>query len=263
MKTSAPRLAPITFATLLVAVFVLAMAEPANADTCSPQTTYEGGCTITSTVTTDTVDLTATDTSSTPTTTSPRTTPRGTPPPVTTCSDPASTTCYRPVPATVTAPVTVADIASFRPMPPVDHMEPDGWTVAGLATNFFATGGRHVVDGVLLGSAAQVRFTPVYWSWTYGDGASAGHPFPGGTWAAQGVREFDATATSHVYAERGTYTIDLVVEYAAEYRYAGSGWVDVVGTVILPANRLVITAGGARTVLVERECTRNPAGPGC
>jgi len=248
-------------------LFVLAalsgsLAQGATDANCSVVVISAGNCpTVTANVTTDTVDLTgtSTDPGAGPTTTGPRTST----PPVSTCNDPASTTCYRPMPATVTAPVSVADIASFRPSPPTDHMEPDGWTVAGLATNFYATGGQHVVDGELLGAAAQVRFTPVYWSWSYGDGSSAGHPFPGGTWAAQGVREFDPTGTSHVYAQRGTYYVDLDVEYAAEYRYGSGEWVGVVGTLVLPANRLVITAGGAKTVLVERECTRNPAGPGC
>lgn len=179
------------------------------------------------------------------------------------CADPASTTCIRPYIATVTAPVTLADIASFRPDPAVDHSEPNGWTIAGLDTNFYATGGRQIIYGALLGQPTAVRFTPVGWHWSYGDGAAARHPFAGGTWAAQGVREFDPTSTSHVYGSYGTYSIDLEVDLAAEYQFAGGSWVEIDGVITLSANRLVITVGDARTVLVERECTRNPAGPGC
>ncbi len=173
--------------------------------------------------------------------------------------------CYlgprtHPEPATA---VTLADIASFRPDPSVDNMEPNGWTIAGLDTNFYATGGAHIKDGTLLGQPASVRFTPVTWYWSYGDGTSASRAFPGGTWAAQGIREFDPTGTSHVYREYGTYYIDLDVDYAAEYRFAGGSWTPIAGVLTLPANRLVITAGNAKTVLVERECTRNPVGPGC
>jgi hypothetical protein len=108
-----------------------------------------------------------------------------------------------------------------------------------------------------------VRFTPVSWHWSYGDGAEASHPYPGATWSAQGIPEFYPTATSHVYAERGTYSIDLDVDFGAEYRFAGGPWVGIAGVLTVPADRLVITVGDARTVLVQHECTRNPSGPGC
>lgn len=183
--------------------------------------------------------------------------------PLADCADPLSTVCVRPYIATVTAPITLADIAAFRPIASADHMEPNGWAIAGLDTNFYATGGAHIVDGTLLGQPASVRFTPVEWHWSYGDGSAASHPYPGGTWAAQDVAEFGPTPTSHVYGRFGTYSIDLDVEYAAEYRFAGGPWVGIAGTLTVPANRLVVTVGSANTVLVERECTRDPAGPGC
>jgi hypothetical protein len=160
-------------------------------------------------------------------------------------------------------PITLADIARFRPDPGVDSVEPNGWMIVGLDTNFFATSGVLVRDGVLLGQPASVRFTPVAWHWTYGDGTAATRGTPGAPWAAQGIHEFDPTTTSHVYRAPGTYYIDLTIDYTAEYRFAGMPWLDVAGTLSLPANRLVAVAGDAKTVLVERECTLNPAGPGC
>ena len=166
-------------------------------------------------------------------------------------------------PAVQGGPVTLADIAAFRPRADVDNMEPQGWTIVGLHTNFFADGGAHIVDGTLLGQSASVRFTPVAWRWDYGDGASASYPFPGAPWVAQGIAEFDPTGTSHVYREYGSYRIDLTVTYTAEYRFAGGPWLGIAGTLALPADPLSITVGDAKTVLVQRECTRNPAGPGC
>lgn len=162
-----------------------------------------------------------------------------------------------------TQPVTLADIASFRPDPGIDTMEPNGWMVVGLDTNFVASGGRHVKDGSLLGQPASVRFTPVAWHWTYGDGTSRTAATPGATWAAQSMREFSPTSTSHVFTAAGTYYIDLTIDFRAEYRFAGTGWIPISGILSLPANRLVATAGDAKTVLVERVCTENPAGPGC
>ena len=161
------------------------------------------------------------------------------------------------------SPITLADIASFRPDPGVDHMEPNGWAVIGLDTNFYATGGTHVKNGTLLGLPASVRFTPVAWHWTYGDGESATRGTPGTTWQAQGIHEFDPTPTSHVYRAPGTYTIDLTIDFSAEYSVAGVPWTPIAGTLPVPANRLVITVGDAKTVLVEHECTANPGGPGC
>ena len=166
-------------------------------------------------------------------------------------------------PADATPAVTLADLASFRPAAGGNHMEPDGWVVAGLDANFYSTGGVQVVDGTLLGQPASVRFTPVRWTWSYGDGSTATRSTPGGTWQSQGIREFDPTPTSHVYRAYGTYYVDLVIGYAPDYRFAGRDWTRIPGVLDRAANQLVITAGDAKTVLVERECTRNPRGPGC
>lgn len=181
---------------------------------------------------------------------------------------PPAPVCTIPAPrcqewGVITLTPTLNDIAAFRPVPEVDHMEPNGWFVVGLDANFFATGGVQVVDGVLLGQPASVRFTPIRWRWQYGDGNSATRSTRGGTWDALGIREFSVTPTSHVYERAGTYFIDLTVGYRAEYTFSGGSWGTIPGTLWLPANRLVATVGGAKTVLVERDCTANPGGPGC
>lgn len=162
-----------------------------------------------------------------------------------------------------TNPLTIIDLASFKPRPGTDHMEPNGWMIVGLDTNFYAATGNEIVDGTLLGQPASVRFTPVAWHWTYGDGTSATRRTAGSTWAAQGIQQFDPTATSHVYRKAGSYYIDLSIEFGAEYKFATGDWVPVDGTIAVPANRLKATAGSAKTVLVNRDCTQNPSGPGC
>lgn len=160
-------------------------------------------------------------------------------------------------------PVTLSDLAVFRPQAAVQYMQPDGWMVVGLPTNFVAVIERHVVSGTLLGLPADVRFTPVAYRWRYGDGTAARLGSRGASWKTLGLREFDPTPTSHVYAASGTYVIELDVEYTAEYRFAGGSWTSLSGVIVLPANDLVATAGGAVTVLVDRDCARAPAGPGC
>jgi hypothetical protein len=159
--------------------------------------------------------------------------------------------------------VTINDLKNFKPVPGTDHMQPNGWMVVGLSTNFYSVVGVEVQNGALLGQPASVRFTPISWHWTYGDGTAATHPTPGGTWAAQGIPEFDPTPTSHTYTAEGTYFIDLSITFRAEYKYATGNWTPVFGTITLPANRLEATAGDAKTVLVNHDCTQNPSGPGC
>jgi hypothetical protein len=165
--------------------------------------------------------------------------------------------------AAAAEPITIRDIASFIPTPGRQQMEPDGWTVAGLDTNFYAITQQHVVPGTLLGRPADVRFTPTAFHWNYGDGTAATKPTKGGTWAALGLEEFEPTPTSHVYEQLGDYTITLSITFAAEYRFDGSAWRAVVGTITLPANDLHLRVGTAKTVLVEDDCLANPSGPGC
>ena len=159
--------------------------------------------------------------------------------------------------------ITLADIASFTPRASVARMEPNGWMVVGLDTNFYAVGSAQIVDGELLGRPASVRFTPVSYHWAYGDGVAATRSGTGATWAAQHIAEFDPTPTSHVFRAKGTYTITLSVDVRAEYRFDGGGWNSIAGTFPVPANPLIAKAGDAKTVLVDKDCRAHPSGPGC
>jgi hypothetical protein len=142
-------------------------------------------------------------------------------------------------------------------------MEPKGWTVVGVETNFYSRAVTQVQDGELLGQPASVRFTPVRFRWSYGDGTEALLRTRGDTWASQNIGEFDKTDTSHRYRAIGAYEVEHTIEFAAEYRYAGGDWTPIAGTIPTAANRLAVSVGGARTVLVARECTQNPAASGC
>ena len=108
-----------------------------------------------------------------------------------------------------------------------------------------------------------MRFTPIRYHWTYGDGTHATRSSKGGTWAALGLREFDATPTSHIYEREGEYTIRLMIDFAAAYRYGGGDFAAIDGVIDLRANDLHVSVDGAKTVLVDRDCVTDPAGPGC
>ena len=163
----------------------------------------------------------------------------------------------------ITAPITLADLVNFTPVAGIDHMEPDGWMVVGLNTNFYATVESGVQTGLLLDLPASVRFTAERYRWSYGDGGSATRSTRGSSWEVSGVGEFDRTTTSHIFRAAGTYFIDLTIDYRAEYQYAGGPWVSISGTIPVAANRLVGAAGGANTVLVGYDCAQHPSGPGC
>lgn len=162
-----------------------------------------------------------------------------------------------------THPITLADIASFRPAIGTNRMEPDGWMVIGLDTNFYATGNSSVKHGELLDKSAAVRFTPVGWHWDFGDGSGLDSGSPGASWQQLGLDEFAPTATSHVFAAPGSFTIVLTIDYAAEYQFDGSGWVPIAGVLPVASNPLSARAGDAQTVLVGRDCEQNQRGPGC
>lgn len=167
------------------------------------------------------------------------------------------------IPAPASA-VTLSDIAHFAATPGEILTEPSGWAVIGLPLNAVSTATTHTVDGPLLGRSATVRFTPVGWSWDFGDGTTLRTSTGGARWRDLGVPEFDPTSSSHVYATRGTRTVTLVTDFRAEYRLDGGAWLPIPGTLSLPAAApATVRAVAARTALVARDCRADPRGPGC
>ncbi|MFO7690545.1 MAG: hypothetical protein R6W83_08320 [Cryobacterium sp.] len=174
-----------------------------------------------------------------------------------------------PVPAEPATPgepgavlvVTISDLISFTPAVATQTMQPAAWMAVGLETNFIGTASAHIEQGDLLGYPAQVRFNPAAFTWNYGDGTTG--TGTGATWEALGVPEFSETTTSHVYSNPGPYDVTLTVEYTAEYRFAGSIWQPVVGTVSSTSPPLAAPAVIVRTVLVAENCLQNPRGVGC
>ncbi len=159
--------------------------------------------------------------------------------------------------------VTLRDIASFRPSTPTNEIEPAGWAVVGLPANFVAEASVQTRSGTLLGRSAEVRFHPVAYRWTHSDGAVVQSSTPGATWAELGQAEFTATATSHAYATSGEFTVELAVVYVAEYRFDGSVWRWIDGTLTIPGTPQQVLVGEFDTVLVTGDCNVAPDGPGC
>ncbi|SFR83663.1 hypothetical protein SAMN05428970_2844 [Agromyces sp. CF514] len=170
-----------------------------------------------------------------------------------------------PVPEVPGEPtVTLRDIASFRPSIGGDVMEPNGWAVVGLPANFVSsTSGPQTRAGSLLGRPAAVRFTPVGYAWASSDGGRAASAGPGATWSQLGLREFTATDTSLVFERSGTFEVRPTITFAAEYRFDGSAWRAIDGTLEVPAAPRSVLVGEFDTVLVAGDCHARPDGPGC
>lgn len=129
--------------------------------------------------------------------------------------------------------------------------------------NLVATASVEEITGELLGFPAAVRFTPVGYVWDYGDGTTGNTVTGGASWEALGVPELSKTATSHVYAGRGEYTVTASVVLSAEYRFAGRPWRPIAGTLEITGSPSPVSVKTARTVLVRGSCLKFPNDPGC
>lgn len=159
--------------------------------------------------------------------------------------------------------VTLRDIATFHPAAHTHTAEPAGWAVLDLPANAVADVEAVTRSGTLFGRPVEVRFHPVSYRWVYSDGGTVGSTDPGATWAELGQREFTETATSHVYRSKGEHTARLDVVYVAEYRFDGSVWRWIDGTLTIEGTPQPVLVGELDTVLVTGPCTTHPDSPGC
>ncbi|KJL49196.1 hypothetical protein RS84_00308 [Microbacterium hydrocarbonoxydans] len=158
--------------------------------------------------------------------------------------------------------ITITDLASFAPKPTALAVEPGNAGIANMPANFLAAESVHTQTGTLFDIPLTVRFTPIAYDYTYGDGTTATITTPGRSWADLGQAQFTPTPTSHVYMERGTYEADVDVRYTAEIDF-GLGWYPVSGELTSDGPSQQIQIFEAHTALVAHTCTERPTAPGC
>lgn len=164
-----------------------------------------------------------------------------------------------PPPAVVTpptppqAPRQASDLRSFSPNRPGLAVQPGEWTMPRLPTNFVAQASEHTQRGSLLGWPVEVRFRPVRFAWSFGDGQHSTWSFRGSTWSALGQRQFTPTSTSHVYAAPGSYTVGLRVFYTVDFRFVGQSWTSLRGEVNADAPSARVRVLTVSPLLVEAE----------
>jgi hypothetical protein len=183
------------------------------------------------------------------------------------CDTPTELCLGRPAPADPVEAagfpaVTLADLASFRPTTPRLTGEPAGFGVVRMPTNFVAAASTQEITGVLLGYPVTVRFVPVSYVFSYGDGQTRRAGTGGVAWTASGSPQFTPTDTSHVYEDRGTYASSVTVEYSAAVDF-GVGWQAVDGVVTARTGDYPVQVVGVRTALVEHTCAEDPHAAGC
>ncbi|WP_433584467.1 PKD domain-containing protein [Microbacterium hydrocarbonoxydans] len=158
--------------------------------------------------------------------------------------------------------ITLTDLAQFAPAPATLSAEPSNAGIADMPTNFLGAASVHTQTGSIFGFPVTVRFTPVAYDYTYGDGISATVTTAGRSWEELGQAQFTPTPTSHVYADRGTYTAGLSIRYSAEVDL-GRGWYPIAGKLTIPTAPQQIQIFEAHTALVAHTCTERPTAPGC
>lgn len=248
---------------VLASVFIAAGGFPAECDAAG----WGQNCEVSSSG--STVDLSATQSNSgssapsSPSQDSPGPPAYGAPAPQPSPEDCGPLGCRGNYDVVLIPDVTVSDLASFRPATPRLTGEPAGFAVVGMPANLVAAASVQSIPGTLLDWDVTVRFTPISYEFDHGDGTTEIRATGGATWAQLGQAQLTPTPTSHVYRERGTYSVSVTVRYAAAVDFGTGTWRPVPGYVTATSGGYGVQALEARSALVDRTCVEDPDGPGC
>lgn len=150
-----------------------------------------------------------------------------------------------------TPPQSLSDVVQFAPGATSFVQEPAGWSLPLLPTNVYSTAVETTQSGELLGWPIEVRFTPVAYRWTFGDGSTRLNRIPGESW---GARQFSSSATSHIYELSGDYRISLEVSYEASYRFDGGAFLGLPGEITRSGGEQSVEVLSVTPVLVNKGC---------
>lgn len=125
--------------------------------------------------------------------------------------------------------------AYFSPDETSAAVSPSNNLSEGQTATFFSDPKVHYRLGSVLGKSAEVRFSPISATWTFGDGSSAS--------GAQATHQFGA----------GVFSVEVTIIYAVSYRFSGQdSWVADPGQIEMPAMVLVnVGDSGSQEALLE------------
>jgi len=149
--------------------------------------------------------------------------------------------------------------ANFSPDESSAAVSPSNNLSEGQTATFFSDPKVHFRLGSVLGQAAEVRFSPIAATWTFGDGSTA-----------SGAR------AAHIFGA-GNYSVEVTITYAVSYRFAGQlSWVADPGQIEMPASVFVSVGDSgnleappepstqaATPYLVSANCLANSRALGC
>ncbi len=138
--------------------------------------------------------------------------------------------------------------------------EPAGWAVAGTPANFVTDAGQQTAEGELFGRPLHVRWTPVAFTWNYGDGTVVTRDSAGERWS--GDDRFTESESTHTYVSRDDRVVSLAIQYSAAINL-GAGWRPVPGSVTIDADPVQVQVFSVSTDLARGDCIAYPNDPGC
>jgi len=131
---------------------------------------------------------------------------------------------------------------------PVLHIDPATVGITQLASWFWLTGvGQTLfVTADIDGYSVTTEASPVAYEWQFGDGATATSGMPG---------TLAGPSATHVYSDKGTYTVRVMIEYSGSYTYSGAA-----GTGTVALGDYDDTAASAPYVVQEVRSVLVPTG---
>ncbi|MHA7222838.1 hypothetical protein ACX80S_11030 [Arthrobacter sp. RHLT1-20] len=141
-------------------------------------------------------------------------------------------------------------------------MQPSPHTLIGAETNFYAEASEQAFTVEMLGQSVAVVAKPVQYTWSYGDGASAGPqtaaggPLPPDRWG-------EKTATSHVYTQTGDFSAVLTTHFQGTYSVNGGPPLPIPGQGTFSSPPQTVSVWRSITRNYADDCLRNPQGQGC
>jgi len=140
--------------------------------------------------------------------------------------------------------------------------QPSPHTLRGAETNFFAEAAQQQFDIKILAQDVHVVAKPVEYTWNFGDGTSLGPtttpggPLPQDRWG-------EKTATSHIYAQTGDFSVVLTTHFQGTYSVNGGPPLPIPGQGQFNSPPQTVSVWRSITRNYADDCLKNPQGQGC
>lgn len=144
----------------------------------------------------------------------------------------------------------------------ISAIQPSPHTLKGAETNFYAAAVEQAFNVDMLGQRVAIVAKPVEYTWNYGDGSSLGPTTtPGGSLPQD--RWGEKTATSHIYAQTGDFSVVLTTHFQGTYSVNGGPPLPIPGQGQFNSPPQTVSVWRSITRNYADDCLKNPQGQGC